>query len=153
MNSDGPTVYLAIKFHADHRNRAMIDRISGVFERHGATTVCVARDFEEWGNVSFEPSDLMQRALDAIRQSGAVVVEFSEKGVGLGIEAGYASALAIPVYVLVRSDAEVSTTLRGIATEVFTYGDDDSLNAAAARIAGPLGDSQRYDPGLSRSKP
>lgn len=59
------------------------------------TTRCVARDFEEWGQVSLEAHDLMERALGAIRQSTAVVVEFSEKGVGLGIEAGYALALDI----------------------------------------------------------
>jgi nucleoside 2-deoxyribosyltransferase len=135
MPSNGPTVYLAIKFHADHRNRALIDRVSAAFARHGLATVCVARDFEEWGRVSFEAHDLMRHALDAIRRSAAVVVEFSEKGVGLGIEAGYASALDIPVFVLLRPDAEVSTTLLGVSTEVFRYTDDDDLSNAVACIA------------------
>jgi hypothetical protein len=134
MPSSEHTVYLAIKFHADHRNRSLIESVSAAFERHGLATACVARDFEEWGRVSFEAHALMEHALDAIRRSAAVVVEFSEKGVGLGIEAGYASALDIPVFVLLRPDAEVSTTLLGIATEVFEYTDDDDLNKAAARI-------------------
>ncbi len=134
MSSDGRTVYLAIKFHADHRNRELVDRISAVFERHGLMTTCVARDFEQWGQVTFDAHDLMQRALDAINHSAAVVVEFTEKGVGLGIEAGYAAALDIPVFVLLRPEAEVSTTLDGISTDVFRYADDDSLNSAVARI-------------------
>jgi nucleoside 2-deoxyribosyltransferase len=81
----------------------------------------------------------MQRALGAIHRSAAVVVEFTEKGVGLGIEAGYAAALGIPVFVLLRPEAEVSTTLDGISTEVFRYADDESLNMAAARIADKIG--------------
>jgi len=139
MSSDGRTVYLAIKFHVDHRNRELVDQISAVFEKHGLTTVCVARDLEGWGRVSFDAHDLMQRALDAIRHSAAVVVEFTEKGVGLGIEAGYAAALDIPVFVLLRPEAEVSTTLGGISTDVFRYADDDSLNSAAVRIADTIG--------------
>lgn len=89
--------------------------------------------------MSFDAHDLMQHALDAIRHSSAVVVEFTEKGVGLGIEAGYAAALDIPVFVLLRSEAEVSATLDGISTEVFRYADDASLNNAAARIAEKTG--------------
>jgi nucleoside 2-deoxyribosyltransferase len=132
-------VYLAIKFHADHRNRELVDRISAEFEKQGLTTVCVARDLEEWGQVSFDAHDLMQIALGAIQRSAAVVVEFTEKGVGLGIEAGYAAALDIPVFVLVRPEAEVSITLDGISTDVFRYTDDDSLNSAATRIADKIG--------------
>jgi uncharacterized protein YwlG (UPF0340 family) len=106
MSSDERTVYLAIKFHADHRNRKLVDWISAVFEKHGLATVCVARDMEEWGRVSFDAHDLMQHAFAAIRHSAAVVVEFTEKGVGLGIEAGFAAALDIPIFVLLRSEAE-----------------------------------------------
>lgn len=35
MSSNERSVYLAIKFHADHRNRELVDRISAVFEKHG----------------------------------------------------------------------------------------------------------------------
>ena len=139
MSTSGPLVYLAIKFHADHRNRKLVDRLGTVFEKHGLTTYCFARDAEKWGKATFEAHDLMQRALHAVSQSAAVVAEFSEKSVGVGIEAGYASALDIPVFVLLRPDSEVVNTLEGISTEVFRYADDDSLNSAAARIADKLG--------------
>jgi hypothetical protein len=139
VSADSDKVYLAIKFHADHRNRELVDRISRAFEGHGLTIVCAARDIEDWGRVSFDAHDLMQHALDAIRHSTAVVVEFTEKGVGLGIEAGYAAAHGIPVFVLLRPEADVSTTLDGISAEVFRYVDDGSLNNAAARIADATG--------------
>jgi len=134
MHTDQPTVYLAIKFHSDHRNRGLVEKIATELESRGLTTVCVARDFEKWGEIKLDSQDLMQVALDSIRQSDAVLIEFSEKGVGLGIEAGYASAFDIPVLVLHRSDAEVSTTLKGVSTEVIPYSDGDSLRAAVVNL-------------------
>ena len=91
------------------------------------------------GQVSFDAHDLMQRALEAIHRSAAVVVEFVEKGVGLCIEAGYAAALDIPIFVLLRPEVEMSVTLEGIPTDVFRYADDDSLNSVATRIADKTG--------------
>ncbi len=134
MNADQPTVYMAIKFHSDHRNRELVDKISSEMESHGLTTVCVARDFEMWGEIKLDSHDLMQIALDAVRQSDAVVIEFSEKGVGLGIEAGYAAAFDIPVFVLHRQDLQVSTTLRGVSTSVLEYSDEASLSAAIEHV-------------------
>jgi len=70
-------------------------------------------------------------------------VEFTEEGVGLGIEAGYAAALDIPVFVLVPPEAEVSTTLDGISTEVLLYSDDDTLSTDPARIASRISQGTR----------
>lgn len=50
-----------------------------------------------------------------------MVLEMSEKGVGLGIEAGYAVATNKPLIVLIRHDLELSNTLQGIADAVITY--------------------------------
>ncbi|MGI9528830.1 MAG: nucleoside 2-deoxyribosyltransferase [Acidimicrobiia bacterium] len=124
-----------MKYHPDHRNRGLVDLISDAFESCGVETVCVARDIERWGEEALEPDELMEASFDAINNSSAVVVEFTEKGVGLGIEAGYASARGTPVFVIHRPGADVSTTLRGVAQEVFEYTDTDSLVDAARRIA------------------
>ncbi len=134
-------VYVAVKYHADHSNRGIVARITDAFEACGVTTVCVQRDFEHWGETVFTPRELMRLAFDAIAASSAVVVEFTEKGVGLGIEAGYATARGVPVFVVHQPGADVSTTLAGIAKEVFEYTDAGSLGAAArsivARLPGP----------------
>lgn len=127
-------VYVAVKFHPDRRNRGLVDQISDAFASCGVESVCVARDIERWGEKAFQPDELMAASFDAIDNSSAVVVEFSEEGVGLGIEAGYASARGIPVFVIHQSGADVSTTLRGVAQEVFEYTDTDSLVDAARRI-------------------
>lgn len=84
-----------------------------------------------------------RRPATEIRHSAAVVVEFTEAGVGLGIEVGYAAALDIPVFVLVPPEAEVSTTLDGVSTEVLRYSDDDTLSTAAARFASRISQGAR----------
>jgi hypothetical protein len=126
--------YLGIKFHLDQRNRAVIERVSAALSEQGMRTECVARDLELWGERSLAPPELMDRTFAVIRQSAVAVIELSEKGVGPGIEAGYAFAQLIPVVVLHAIGSDVSDTLRGIATAVFAYEDDRSLRDAAQRI-------------------
>jgi nucleoside 2-deoxyribosyltransferase len=76
---------------------------------------------EKWGEFSFHPRELMQISFETIRQCQFVLIEFSEKGVGIGIEAGYAFALNIPVYVIHPPWVEVSETLKGIAAAIIAY--------------------------------
>lgn len=116
--------YLAIKFHADGRNRALIEGITAVLAQRGIDTFCVVRDLEKWGQVHFSPDVLMQKSFHEIDQVDMLIVELSEKGVGIGIEAGYAHAKGIPIITIARTGADISETLRGISQTVFFY---DSL--------------------------
>jgi 2'-deoxynucleoside 5'-phosphate N-hydrolase len=127
-------VYLAIKYHPDHQNRPAIEAISAIVQRLGGQVFCVTRDLEAWGEAVLPPAELMRRSLEAIDHSDLVLVELSEKGVGLGIEAGYARARQIPVVTLVRSGLPVSDTLRGISTAVLEYWDWTSLEQQLARL-------------------
>ena len=58
----------------------------------------------------------MKRAFLEIKRAAFVLIECSEKGVGIGIEAGYAYANGIPIVVIYRSGADLSNTLSGIMT-------------------------------------
>ena len=113
--------YLGIKYHADNRNRAVVEEISEVLAQCGTATSCVARDLEAWGKVRFEARDLMQRTFDLIKGCDLVVIELSEKGVGLGIEAGYAYACKIPVVTIARQGSDISETLKGVSSRVILY--------------------------------
>ena len=119
--------YLAIKYHPNHTNRSRIEGITRVLEDLGYKTVCVTRDLEAWGVVSFLPEDLMVRSLAEIATSDILVVDLTEKGVGVGIEVGYAHARNIPVFTVAQKGAHISATLRGISTAVFTYMEYDDL--------------------------
>ena len=121
--------FLSIKYHADHRNREPIEKITAVLQAAGWETICVTRDIEGWGERSLAAPALMQRTFAAIAESDLVIVELSEKGVGLGIEAGYAAACQIPIAVIAPTGSDISTTLQGIAQQVGWYGSYDEIPA------------------------
>ena len=114
-------IYLAIKYHPNAENRDLIESITDVLAADGHTVTCVVRDIEEWGTVTLSPDALMRAAFQAIDRVDLVLVELSEKGVGLGIEAGYAHAQGIPIVVIARTGSPISATLQGIATAVVFY--------------------------------
>jgi nucleoside 2-deoxyribosyltransferase len=112
-------IFLSIKYHPDHRNRDLIESITQALQPH--RVMCIARDVEEWGEKKFGSRELMQKTFDEIDSSDIVVVELSEKGVGVGIEAGYARAKGKPIITVARRGSDVSETLKGISREVFIY--------------------------------
>jgi len=113
--------YLAIKYHPDHKNRTLIEEISNACQKSGYPSFCVARDVEKWGKVELTSEELMKRAFLEIKRAAFVLIDYSEKGVGIGIEAGYAFAHGIPIVVIYPSGAELSYTLSGIFTARFEY--------------------------------
>ena len=68
-----------------------------MLHQSGIESVCIARDFEKWGQVKFNSHDLMQLAFEQIDQCDFLLVDLTEKGVGIGIEAGYGWAKNIPI--------------------------------------------------------
>ncbi len=119
--------YLAIKFHADYSNRKLIEDISDSLRKLGIDTVVMVRDFERWGDVKFTPKELMQKSFAEIYKSDLFIVEYSEKGVGLGIEAGYAYAKNVPIFVIAKTNSEISDTIKGIAKSIFFYSDSPDI--------------------------
>lgn len=120
-------LFLSIKYYEDDRNRTWVQALGRALQQRGVRLFCVASDLECWGTVHFSASDLMLKTFEQIRNSQVVLVEFSVKGVGIGIEAGYAFGKGIPVWVAIQGDGEVSETLRGIAEKIFRYRDLDDL--------------------------
>ena len=55
------------------------------------------------------------------------MVDLTEKGVGLGIEAGYAYAKGIPIAVIAKKGSDISATLQGISQQLFLYDEFDDL--------------------------
>lgn len=120
-------IYFGIKYHKDYGNGDTIEKMISILNGKGYETSCIVRDCE-LGKVSFtNSSDLMLHTFGMIDSSDMVVIEFSEKGVGLGIEAGYAFARGIPVITVAKKGAEISETLEGISKEVIFYDTIDEL--------------------------
>ena len=126
--------YLGIKYHADNRNQAVVEALSAALADCGVATSCVARDLERWGAVRFEARDLMRRTFDLIEGCDFVVTELSEKGVGLGIEAGYAYARKVPVVTVAKRGSDISETLKGISSHVLLYEEVSDLSPIFADL-------------------
>ena len=110
--------YFGIKFHSDNKNRKLIDDISKILKEIEIETICITRDIEKWGKNSFTPDELMKKTFQIIDSCDIVIIELTEKGVGLGIEAGYAYAKGKPVFTVANKKSEISTTLKGISKSV-----------------------------------
>ncbi|HHY25416.1 MAG TPA: nucleoside 2-deoxyribosyltransferase [Desulfitobacterium dehalogenans] len=113
--------YIGIKYHHDCRNRVIIEKISSILECAGYETSCIIRDIEKWGSVTVTPNELMEITFKEIDSSNVVVIDVTEKGVGLGIESGYAYAKGIPVYIIAKKGSEISNTILGISKKVLIY--------------------------------
>ncbi|MGY0218414.1 nucleoside 2-deoxyribosyltransferase [Endozoicomonadaceae bacterium StTr2] len=115
------SVYFGIKYHPDNSNRDVIEAFEKCFSKHGYESYCVARDLEQWGAASFSAQDIMQDTFAKIDASDLVVVDVTEKGIGLGIEAGYAKAKGKALIIVARDSVEVSTTIKGIADQIIFF--------------------------------
>ncbi|UYP47388.1 hypothetical protein NEF87_003673 [Candidatus Lokiarchaeum ossiferum] len=114
-------IYLAIKYHPDNTNREFITELANKLENAGIDSIIAVKDLEQWGKIHFTPQKLMDLSFKQIDLCDALVLEFSEKGVGLGIEAGYCYARKIPIYVIAKQGSDISNTIQGIATEIYLY--------------------------------
>ena len=121
-------IYLAINFHPDDSNKKLIEDISDALKRIDIEAYCMVRDYEKWGEIKLSPEECMQKAFEVIDSSDAVIVELSEKGVGIGIEAGYAFAQNKPIIVIAKTGSDISSTLVGIAENVIFYDSVEELS-------------------------
>ncbi len=119
--------YLAIKFHENNQNKELIENICQSLTEAGIQTIVMARDYEKWGKVHFLPEELMKLTFELIDKTEMLIIEFSEKGVGLGIEAGYAFAKKIPIIVIAKEGSDISNTLKGISKEIIFYNNPKEL--------------------------
>ena len=119
--------FISIKYCEDNSNKDCIENISSALEKNGFETVCITRDIEKWGQVKLSSPELMKETFAEIDSSHLIVVDLTEKGVGLGIEAGYAHAKEIPIVVIARKGSDISTTLQGIARKLFLYEEFEDL--------------------------
>lgn len=119
--------YLAIKYHPDNQNRLLIEELAVILDQAGWSSHVVVRDVEDWGRITFTPRELMERSLSLLSTCDLCVAECTEKAVGVGLEAGYAHAKGIPILLLARHGSHISTTLRGIASQVIFYKSPEDL--------------------------
>lgn len=120
-------IYLAIKFHPDFSNRAFIESLSDALTQAGHESIVAVRDFEQWGTLKFTNKQIMTQDFEAIRGVDMLLVEFSEKGVGLGVATGFAKAIGKPIVVIAKTGSDISDTIEGTADRIIFYDSVDGL--------------------------
>jgi len=122
-------VYIGIKFYSDYRNKAIVEKLTSIFENKGYETSCIVRDYKQGEQSEFSPNELMKATFEQIDLCDLVIIDLTEKGVGLGIESGYAFAKGIPILTVAKKGSDISETIAGISKDVFIYDNLESLDS------------------------
>jgi nucleoside 2-deoxyribosyltransferase len=114
-------VYYGIKYREANENRDWIDKLESELKINGINLFCVERDIEKYGLIDVPEKELMEKTFSLIDKSDIVLIDVSEKGIGLGIECGYAYSKKKPIYVIARKGIEFSRTVKGIAFKLVNF--------------------------------
>lgn len=120
--------FMGIKYYENNANKKLIEEIILELTKIGINTRVFAKDIEKYGKVKVPHKKIMHLALKEIKSADVVIVEFSNKGVGVGMEAGIAFALKKPLYVIAKKGSEISENLFSVAEKVIFYNNTNELS-------------------------
>ena len=87
---------------------------------------------------SNQEKEMMIQAMIDIDDCGILIAETSEKGIGIGIEVGYAKAKEKIVIYIRNINAEHSTTVSGISDFQIIYENNDDLQIKLTKLINKL---------------
>ena len=123
--------YISISFSKRKELEKEVQAIKNALQK------CVISGFvfvDEYQFSAKQEKKMMQNAIEDIEKSAILIAETSEKGIGIGIEVGYAKAKNIPVIYMRNSKSEHSTTVSGIADFSIIYSDEKDLEEKLEEI-------------------
>lgn len=128
--------FLALKFHEGDEDLAKVESIEKALNKAGIEITLMARDVEKWGKANIPEGKALMKdyAFPAMKQCDCNIIEFSEKGVGLGINGGFCYAEGKPIYIIAKTNSDISTTMSNIATEIIFYDKPEDLIKPFKRI-------------------
>lgn len=125
--------YLSTKYEGED-NEEVVASLCNAASRAGFSVTCTNRDFDDFGRDERDPDERLAFMFDAIEHADVVVLDVTEKGMGLGVEAGYAAALGKPVYAIANEDAELSPTIEVLAERVIRFDSYPDLTEQLATV-------------------
>lgn len=130
-------VFMSLKFHDGEEDKIKIDKLTEALLKAGIKNTVMARDVEKYGEATLPKGKklMIDYAFPAMKASDMIIIEFSEKGVGLGIGAGYCYANNVPIYVIAKTGSDISLTMENLATKVIFYNDYNDITKAFLKIA------------------
>lgn len=124
--------FMSLKFHDGEEDRQKVDALTKALLDAGIENTVMVRDVEKYGKATLPAGKklMIDYAFPAMKNSDMIVIEFSEKGVGLGIGAGYCYANNIPIYVVAKTGSDISLTMSNLAKRVIFYDDYADITKA-----------------------
>lgn len=116
--------YISVSFARRHFLEKELNAIADTLKYFGITP------FVFMDHYKFDPADekqMMLRAISDLNNCDLLIAETSHKGIGIGIEAGYAKAKGKPVIYVRQRNAAHSTTVSGISDYQIVYSDVNDL--------------------------
>lgn len=128
--------FMSLKFHEGEEDKRKVDEITAALKKADIDNVVMVRDVEKYGEVKLPKGANLMRdyAFPAMEKCDMLIVEFSEKGVGLGIGAGYAAKLGIPIYVIAKTGSDISSTMRDVSSKIIFYDKPSDLTEEFKKI-------------------
>ena len=83
---------------------------------------------------SEQEKEMMQQAILSIDDCDLLIAETSDKGIGIGVEVGYAKAKGKPVIYMRNKNADHSTTVSGLSDSQIIYDDVKDLKEQLAIV-------------------
>jgi len=123
--------YISISFSKRKELEKEVQAIKNALQKCGVSGFVFV---DEYQFSAKQEKKMMQNAIEDIEKSAILIAETSEKGIGIGIEVGYAKAKNIPVIYMRNSKSEHSTTVSGIADFSIIYSDEKDLEEKLEEI-------------------
>lgn len=123
--------YISISFSKRKELEKEVQVLKNALETFGISGFVFVDEYQFSAN---EEKEMMQKAMEDIEKSAILIAEVSEKGIGIGIEVGYAKARNIPVIYVRNSRSEHSTTVSGIADFKIIYENEIDLEEQLEKI-------------------
>jgi len=134
--TNSPSVYIAIALRTRSHYDNIIRVICAVVEKAGMNPIVFVDQFDY---APQEARAMMQMAFQTLENADLLIVEGSEKAIGVGVEVGYAAGKNKPIIYLRHENAEYSTTVGGTATYALVYQDAEDLHQQLIRTLRELG--------------
>jgi nucleoside 2-deoxyribosyltransferase len=116
-------------------NRNLLDKeISAVTETLAAIGISSNIFVDRYSFRADQEKDMMARAMSEIDRCDLFIAEVSEKGIGVGVETGYARAHNKTILYLRHADVEHSTTVSGVSDYHVFYRDAGALKLKLEKI-------------------
>ena len=116
--------YISINFSKRKQFEYVVKAISKTLTTHNISPFVFV---DQYNFAISQEKEMLENVMKDIKSSVILIAETSEKGIGIGVEVGYAKALGKPVIYLRNQLAEHSTTVAGISDYQLIYKDEDDL--------------------------